>query len=144
MRYLDAAFRHAGRSGFLAWDYSRAAFLARAGLCLGKVTQEECAFLLNYLSLQIRQRFSGWSEYLHSFIFGRNYWDYINDEDNDAINTPYLLSDGFHVSFSRFFKDIEADEACPVHWVDWFTPLPELKAPESLQAILNDEPGDDK
>ncbi|SKA56035.1 DUF1266 domain-containing protein [Enterovibrio nigricans] len=140
MRYLDATYRHSGKFGFLAWDYSRAGFFVRAGFCLGKVTQEECAFLLNFLSKQIRHRFAGWSEYLHSFIFGRNYWDYIHDEDDDLVNVPYLLNDGFHVSFSRFFEDIENDKDCPIHWLDWGVPLPELDAPESLIAILNEEP----
>ncbi|MEI8607612.1 DUF1266 domain-containing protein [Enterovibrio sp. Hal110] len=34
---------------------------------MGKVTAEECAFLLNYLSQQAQRYFSSWDHYLQSF-----------------------------------------------------------------------------
>ncbi|MEZ8029831.1 DUF1266 domain-containing protein [Enterovibrio norvegicus] len=144
MRYLDVVYRHVGSAGFRAWDFCRGSFLVRAGYAVGKVTAEECAFLLNYLSQQAQRYFSSWDHYLQSFIFGRNYWEYINDEDDDIDNIPYLLSNGFHVGFSAFFEALDNDPDSPIPALAWDTALPLMEPPESLTAILNEIAEDEK
>ncbi|CZF84319.1 DUF1266 domain-containing protein [Grimontia marina] len=142
MSYLDAAYRHVGVAGFKGWDFCRGSFLTRAGFCAGKVTQEEFAFLLNYFSRQIQAHFSSWEQYTQSFVFGRNYWEYMNDQDEDSDNISYLLNNGFYVGFSSFYQCLEEDTDCPIPALDWNVELPNIRQPESLRAILSDEEGE--
>ncbi|WP_249199205.1 DUF1266 domain-containing protein [Photobacterium sp. GJ3] len=138
LRFVDAVFRHVGVAGFKAWDYCRASFLTRAGYAIGKVTQEEFAFLLNYLSRQIQRDYLSWEQYLQSFIFGRAYWEYMNDEDEDEVNIPYLLSNGFGIGYSQFFNLIDNDPDIPIPALAWDVRLPDIQVPESLNALLNE------
>lgn len=142
MQYLDAAYRHVGIAGFKAWDFCRGSFLTRAGFSAGKVTQEEFAFLLNYFCLQIQKHFSSWEQYSQSFILGRNYWEYINDQDEDIDNVKYLLNNGFYIGFSNFFQSLEQDKDCPIPALEWNTTLPVVPQPESLRALLSEEEGE--
>ncbi|UTM58486.1 DUF1266 domain-containing protein [Photobacterium sp. CCB-ST2H9] len=142
MRYVDVVYRHVGEAGFRAWDYCRGSFLTRAGYAVGQVTQEEFAFLLNYLCRQIQHHFSSWEQYLQSFIFGRNYWEYMNDNDDDLDNIPYLLNNGFNIGVSNFFETIESDPDIPIPALAWQTALPEIRVPESLATLLNEEKED--
>ncbi|NAW64283.1 DUF1266 domain-containing protein [Photobacterium halotolerans] len=139
MRFLDVVYRHVGQVGFKAWDYCRGSFLTRAGYVLGMVTQEEFAFLLNYFSQQIQKQFSGWEQYQHSFIFGRSYWEYINDQDDDQVNIPYLLNSGFSIGYSQFFNLIENDPDIPIPALNWHTELPDIRIPETLRSLLNEK-----
>ena len=138
LRFADAVFRLVGTQGFLAWDYCRGSFLTRAGIRLGTVTEEEGAFLLNYLSQSVQQNFTDWPHYIRSFILGRAYWVYSKcDEEEQLEYLDKLLNEGLGKTFDDYFDLMRNDKAFPLDHVEWHTPLPSISMPKSLQAVLD-------
>lgn len=137
LRYIDIVYRHVGHIGFLAWDYVRGTFLTRAGYQVGVVTEEECAFLLNYFGHLIQQSFSSWNQYIASFILGRAYWVYSSaDQEEQEQQLAALLNDGLGKTFDDYFALLYNDKDVPIDHVDWQTELPSLEVPESLRRVL--------
>lgn len=137
MQFLNAAFLHVGTSGFRGWDYSRGSFLVRAGYSAGWLSDEEFAYLLNLLSIQIQHYFSGWDQYLQSFIYGRTYWQYMQDNDAPEDSVIYLTSAGFGLGILDFFQQLEDDPECPLPHLCWDVSLPRLEIPSSIANLFN-------
>ncbi len=139
MRYLDAIYRQVGVAGFKGWDFCRGSFLTRAGWLIGVLSADEFAYFLNHFSVQIQHSFTSWEHYFKSFIFGRNYWQYVTYQDEAERHATQLLDQGFEVTYSRFFASLRNDADAFVFDLAWDTPLPDVPIPDSLVMLLDVE-----
>ena len=132
LEFVDMVYRHVGTAGFRAWDYSRGGFVVRAGYHVGVISEEEWAFFLNYMSHEAQDWFSSWDEYCKSYLFGYNYWSYINNKESGIDSTDRLLGSGTPQDYGTLFNHL-ADGSLPLNDIAWDTQLPDIPMPQSLQ-----------
>jgi len=54
-----------------AWDFERAAFLARVFAFMGFITEDEAFAILKQVGIAVRAEFEDWNSYFASFLLGR-------------------------------------------------------------------------
>ncbi len=140
-QFMDMVARLVGEEGFYAWDYVRGSYLVRSGLYTGWIPEEHATFFLNVIAHQAQNHFRSWDAYIRSYICGRAIWAFHSFDDAEQIQAIPALLDG-HIesgfnSISSFYEHYESDSQCPLHWMPWPIPLPELMAPQSLLDVMN-------
>lgn len=80
-RRVRANDRDIRRADFLAWDFVRAAMLARAGATAGYLSDAEAQDFHVMLAADLRRHYRSWEELGESFHLGRWYW---NSQDGEG------------------------------------------------------------
>ncbi|UAK73348.1 DUF1266 domain-containing protein [Aeromonas enteropelogenes] len=129
-----------GSGGIHAWDYGRAAFLVREGLRLGWVSDEEFAFIHNYLSHQARRHYNSWLQYTQAWYAGRSIWLLSLEEDDTPEVAAALLTGWIAKDTRNRFRNTLNDTRNPIHGQGWHdVALPDIEAPESLTKLLDND-----
>lgn len=74
-RRVRANDRGIRSADFLAWDFVRAAMLARAGATAGYLSEAEAEDFHLMIADDLRRHYSSWEELGESFLLGRWYWN---------------------------------------------------------------------
>ena len=86
-RRVRANDRGIQQADFLAWDFVRAAMLARAGATAGYLSEAEAEDFLLMIADDLRAHYSSWEELGESFLLGRWFW---NSQGGEGERSPDL------------------------------------------------------
>ncbi|KHL25855.1 hypothetical protein PK98_04440 [Croceibacterium mercuriale] len=122
---LDAVQANVGdirSSSLLAFDAARGIMLARAGLMLGWLSEDEAwAYMLD-VGRDVQRTYPSWSEYAADFVLARNMW----------------AGDGSTDIFDSVIAGLRTDAASP--WVRLAWSRPELTTPRAVRQFDGDTP----
>lgn len=155
-RRVRADERGIRRTDFLAWDFVRAAMLARAGASVGFLSEGEAEDFFLMIADELRAHYSSWEALGESFLLGRWYWSAeqgaaerstdLHDRNRQEVllgtdgpwravpwdmplpRTQMLFADALAQDAARFDFDISAATARP--WAERLAREVRLRTPE--------------
>jgi len=138
LRFVGLSAPYTGRAGIRGFDLARGAYMTRAGLACGLLSQEEFEFLHSYMALRAKGMFDSWHQYTLSMFFGRIYWGWSTQDDastprrvEELLAGECPVRENIRLSMQR----IAAEPECPMHFVPWDgIELPDLDLPASMRA----------
>ncbi len=74
LNFLSENLEKAQQTELLAWDWGRAAALARWGYQSGYLEEREAWIILRYYGEKIQADYNSWKEYGRGYAFGRLFW----------------------------------------------------------------------
>lgn len=122
---LDAVQANTGNirsSSLLAFDAARGIMLARAGLMLGWLSEDETWAYMQDVARDVQRTYSSWADYSADFVLARNVW----------------AGDGSTDIFDAVIAGLLTDAASP--WVRLVWSRPDLAVPRNVHPIDSDAP----
>jgi len=138
--FVTMSYDLVGLGGTRGYDYGRACFLAREGLKVDWLSEEEFYYIHSVIAHKARFFYNSWYQYSHSWIFGSCYWAYLVFDINDNERNNVFLNPDIKKRLRHRLKISFQDKENPIHWIPWEEiTLPNFEMPESLESLIESE-----
>ncbi|SIN79942.1 DUF1266 domain-containing protein [Salinivibrio sp. ES.052] len=138
--FVSITYDILGLGGTRGYDYGRACFLAREGLKVDWLSEDEFYYIHSIIARKAKFFYKSWQQYTHSWILGSCYWAYLVNDLNEEETCDIFLNQGLRNRLKNRLKFSFHDNENPIHWMPWDgVYLPEMETPDSLKPLIESE-----